>query len=815
MPKDKKTPAAPSPVSSKPAQVTSFKLKPVSTKPVVLRRLAVPPKFEKPKRVHPRHVLPFVREGKERGFHSSTPRAPIVPRAAAIKAFTDDVVVSLNTEITQPAAQLTSANVNEPSTAINGQIVFYTGNWYAAVSQDGGKSFEYLDPKTTAQASDPPSMQFCCDQVVNYIPQIDTFVWLLQYGPDTGDNIQRLGFAKSTDVANDHWRFFDIGTGDLGVQGAFLDFPDLAVGSNFLYVTTNIFQGNNAGSAVVRLPIAGIDSGNITAQRFVSMDLQSFRVAQNCGNSAYFAAHQDTSTLAVFTWPEGDAAPTQNNIGVARWIGGNGYQSRTPDGRRWLDRADSRLTGATLAGTELWFAWGVDAGSNHRPQPFVQIARIDSTNLTLLENVNVFDTDSAICYGALSSNTAGEVGVSYAIGGGPKFPSHVVGILTNTRKDVLVSASGRGPLPDSQTNKGEWGDFLTVRRIPGSNLFAATGYVLKGTVDNQNLDATPHFVIFGRAGDGAAPIGGVPPVVVPDPGTPAPVVPVKPVVPPVTVGDGPISDVNTLPTVDSATGEAIKAACRAAGEPGAMALAAPGLRLVTKPGVERWPVKTGTDDDVALVGKNVIAGKDFGAGIVEATAEDLIAMPRTPDMPNPASLNPAFQSKRAEPVEIVIWQMDVTITAMKLEADGDYHLVLQGATGETMIGEIPTPTKVFVGDSPWLNNITAARQAVDDKLVKKLKPADFAPDPQTGMLVPRSSLPPSIRAMAMPHIQLPESFVTPPEGKETTMLTFKTQVPATKVRITGVGFFDKVHGQMGVSLANGIELHPVLKVEWL
>jgi hypothetical protein len=30
-----------------------------------------------------------------------------------------------------------------------------------------------------------------------------------------------------------------------------------------------------------------------------------------------------------------------------------------------------------------------------------------------------------------------------------------------------------------------------------------------------------------------------------------------------------------------------------------------------------------------------------------------------------------------------------------------------------------------------------------------------------------------------------------------------------------VGFFDKVHGQTGVALTNAIELHPVLKIEWL
>jgi hypothetical protein len=30
-----------------------------------------------------------------------------------------------------------------------------------------------------------------------------------------------------------------------------------------------------------------------------------------------------------------------------------------------------------------------------------------------------------------------------------------------------------------------------------------------------------------------------------------------------------------------------------------------------------------------------------------------------------------------------------------------------------------------------------------------------------------------------------------------------------------VGFFDRVHGQTGGSLLNGIELHAVLKIQWL
>jgi hypothetical protein len=241
------------------------------------------------------------------------------------------------------------------------------------------------------------------------------------------------------------------------------------------------------------------------------------------------------------------------------------------------------------------------------------------------------------------------------------------------------------------------------------------------------------------------------------------------------------------------------------------AFAAPmGPRLVTKPGVERWPVKTGTDDDVALVGKNLVAGKNFGVGIVEATVEELIAFPRIPDMPDVTRLNPDFQSKRALPVEIVIWRLKVTITALKLEADGDYHLVLQGASGETMIGEIPTPTKTFIEDSPWLQNIKVARQAVDDKLLHNVSPRDFVLS-SSGMLVPRESLSYAPSAV-MANFKLPESFKTPPEGQELTMMTFKTKVPPTTATIIGVGFFDKVHGQMGVSQANGIELHPILKI---
>jgi hypothetical protein len=146
---------------------------------------------------------------------------------------------------------------------------------------------------------------------------------------------------------------------------------------------------------------------------------------------------------------------------------------------------------------------------------------------------------------------------------------------------------------------------------------------------------------------------------------------------------------------------------------------------------------------------------------------------------------------------------------MKLEADGDYHLVLQGASGETMIGEVPTATKAFVGDSPWLRNMTTVRKSIDEKFVRHLSAAAFV---QFGdKFVPRESI-----EMPLDQLpQLPQSFLPLSDSVVQALPAFKTQLPPTKARITGVGFFDKVHGQMGVAQTNGIEIHPMLKIEWL
>lgn len=172
---------------------------------------------------------------------------------------------------------------------------------------------------------------------------------------------------------------------------------------------------------------------------------------------------------------------------------------------------------------------------------------------------------------------------------------------------------------------------------------------------------------------------------------------------------------------------------------------------VAKPGVERWPVKTGADPDAPLVAPQE----------VRTTVEQLVTLDRPRELGPPTSDPAEFQKKRAGPVELKIYSVEATITAVKFEADGDYHMVLQGSSGQDMVAEIPNPDPIFTAPtSRWAREIAFARKQAD------------------GLL----------------HLQ-----------------DTRPRLPA-HVRIKGVGFFDRCHGGAGAA-PNCIELHPVLNLE--
>ncbi len=154
---------------------------------------------------------------------------------------------------------------------------------------------------------------------------------------------------------------------------------------------------------------------------------------------------------------------------------------------------------------------------------------------------------------------------------------------------------------------------------------------------------------------------------------------------------------------------------------------------------------------------SVKTGTDADAGLINLQSTTQTTIASLTSLPAPTTL-PA--NNRIQPTETTVFQLHATLTEYKLESDSDYHLILSDGAGNTMIAEMASP--VCVGSSSvLLSGIQNARSEFD--------------------------------------------------ARYTTTSSFQTaNVPVT---VTGVGFFDFLHGQTGVA-PNGIELHAVLDIQF-
>ncbi len=141
---------------------------------------------------------------------------------------------------------------------------------------------------------------------------------------------------------------------------------------------------------------------------------------------------------------------------------------------------------------------------------------------------------------------------------------------------------------------------------------------------------------------------------------------------------------------------------------------------------------------------------------VATTVADLVAHPE-PDSRPPNS--------RVAPVELTTYTLTANLVEAKLEPDRDIHLVISDLNDpeQTMIVELPdAPNCAPDADPHLIRQMQAARDAFIAALGE----------------------PPSRSWMAL----------------------------SGRAQITGVGFFDFIHGQRGIA-RNGIELHPVLRFQ--
>ncbi|MFN7971242.1 MAG: hypothetical protein U0166_02675 [Acidobacteriota bacterium] len=379
----------------------------------------------------------------------------------------------------------TSGCCPEVSVAENGRTVLMTGNGWLAVSQDSGATFSNLNPTTIFPQDDGG---FCCDQVIQYVPKIDMFVWLLQYWEKNGANRIRLAAQTTRAVRRSNgqdWTYWDFPSTVFTKTGG-LDYNDMTFGSQSLWWTTQ----SSEGRVVVRIALSEIDAQSTINYVYTpGTDALWSHVTHDARSTVYWAGHVDSSTIRVFSMKDGDGYYSWRSVAIDTWP--NGTNSSTcPDGSDWLAYESWKhyVFGNCLQGGSVWFGWLASAGGGF-PQPHIQLVRIDVTSWTKQEQVQVWNPKFALMDPYLSTNSKGEMGMDVAFGGGSYYPSNAVGVWG----DFVVY------YPRLSTRcTDRWGDYNTCRRS-GSNtsVWVAGGYTAEVDAGGNNI-MLPHYIKFRR-----------------------------------------------------------------------------------------------------------------------------------------------------------------------------------------------------------------------------------------------------------------------------------------------------------------------------
>ena len=401
----------------------------------------------------------------------------------------------------------------EPSGASGGGVVFVSANWFAAYSTDGGSTYKQLNP-TTIFPND--AIGFCCDQIVQYVPSIDRFIWLLQ-----GNNGYRLASASPADIIKSGgtaWTYWNLPSTIFGQpNGTGLDYPDLSVGNNSLYTSWDVGfptcpKGCSSGFQVSRISLAGIKAGGTITIDYTNPADASMawggHLMQNTLDEIFWAGHNSNSQMRVFSLQEGSNTYFWRDVGISSWAN-NALTSTTPDGKNWLSGSGgfpgNAVIGSTRVGNRLWFAWSAGTDSNFK-QPHVEMVTLDrNNNFNKIQQVQIWNSSYAFAYPSLATNACtNEVGLSFEYGGNGKYENHVVGFWGDF---VAYITTG------SNVGTTRFGDYVTIRQAPKTqsdpgNLFAAFGYGLNsppppGTGTQTDI----HYVLFGRPASSCQRIG--------------------------------------------------------------------------------------------------------------------------------------------------------------------------------------------------------------------------------------------------------------------------------------------------------------------
>ncbi|MEZ5966300.1 MAG: kelch repeat-containing protein [Planctomycetota bacterium] len=414
-----------------------------------------------------------------------------------------------------------SSVVTEPTVIVNRDTAFQTGNWYAALSTDSGVTWTHVNPYTRLPAADAG---FCCDQKTIHIASHDTTVWLLQYGYSgtTQSGRHRIAYTSGrAGLRNNAWSYYDLTPQFFGFANHWLDFPDLTVTTTHVYGTTNVFTpgGTNVDSILWRAELNDFVNGGTTNfawyLRSTIGSAGGFRLAASVTPTMYAAAHVTLTSLRAYRWgATGNIAWT--DVTVPQWAQGTCTMVGA-DGRDWAGFADGRVLGGYAGSAEYGFMW-TSSPVTGRARPFTRVARIRTSDNTLIAAEDIWNSTDAFLYPACATNASGNIGFTVAHGSSSVYAHTVAGIVDGYAPSfagqTLWAASNGTHGPD----RNRWGDYFSVAlHTSFPNTFVSIGKrQVSGPADGN---AEPQFLWFGRDDFtpvwvdltvSSSPVGGIP-----------------------------------------------------------------------------------------------------------------------------------------------------------------------------------------------------------------------------------------------------------------------------------------------------------------
>jgi len=393
-----------------------------------------------------------------------------------------------------------ASTLAEPSAISEGRYWFAAGNTHVEYSSNRGKTWTNI-PIPAGPTAAPYA---CCDIDIVYDKSRGLTIYSILYLNARATNGVVRTFIRRNNDSTAYTCSYDWGTSGNAVP----DYPHLGLSDNYLWMSINDTGNNRA--RVYRLPLHEMGECAGFSYKFYDYNwTYGQRVIvpiEGATDTMYWGMYQTSNTFRVYKWPENSTTITS----VARTVNTETFSN--PDCRGGNNNADfiEKSTAWSITGFRLRGALSRNNGllfmtnANTASHSYAHVAgvRFKESDLTVIDQPDVWGGVGCFGFPALSVNDRGDYGLSVAYGGGTSGKAAEGYVLLDDSYTSGVNFGTYNKTASGNYNRtdGRYGDYFTIRRAaPCGLFFTATNYSLNGGTAVSNVNSV--VAKFGRGRD--------------------------------------------------------------------------------------------------------------------------------------------------------------------------------------------------------------------------------------------------------------------------------------------------------------------------